>query len=182
MEVCCWRFITSSNNSATSGFVQFLVSFHSFFSWSGCSSFARRAPGKKATVPMYKVLVRPGGESNSRPTSTEADALTNRPRTGKLGNTTYKHGCNLLFQRSTTCGPTAACDLGQWNLRQSTWNLKYMIWRTCWRMLKQNKRKSKKSADTMRNNLDGDSTKSCRIDMQFMFKCVVCWLTLCSIS
>jgi len=31
-----------------------------------CSSPAHRAPGKKAAVPIYKVLVRPGRESNSR--------------------------------------------------------------------------------------------------------------------
>jgi len=41
-----------------------------------CSSSAHRAPGKKATVPIYKVFVRPGRDSNPRPTSTEADALT----------------------------------------------------------------------------------------------------------
>ena len=46
-----------------------------------CSS-VHRAPGKKATVPIYKVLVRPGQESTSRPTSTEADALTTTPRAG----------------------------------------------------------------------------------------------------
>jgi len=40
-----------------------------------CSSSVHRAPGKKATVPIDKVLVRPGQESNSRPTSTEADTL-----------------------------------------------------------------------------------------------------------
>ena len=36
-----------------------------------CSSYAHHAPGKKATVSIYKVLVRPGWESNSRPTSTK---------------------------------------------------------------------------------------------------------------
>ena len=41
-----------------------------------CNSSALRAPGKKGAVPIYKVLVRPSRESNSRPTSTEADALT----------------------------------------------------------------------------------------------------------
>jgi len=42
-----------------------------------------RAPGKKATVPIYKVLVKPGRElSNSRPTSTEAEAHTTRPQAG----------------------------------------------------------------------------------------------------
>jgi len=45
-----------------------------------CSSSAHRAPGKKAVVPIYKVLVRRGRETNSRPTNTEADALTTRPR------------------------------------------------------------------------------------------------------
>jgi len=48
-----------------------------------CSSSAHRAPGEKAPVPIYKILVRPGQESTSRPTSTEALALTTRPRTGK---------------------------------------------------------------------------------------------------
>ena len=42
----------------------------------------RHAPGKRATVPIYKVLVTPSQESNSRPTRTEADALTTRPRAG----------------------------------------------------------------------------------------------------
>jgi len=53
--------------------------------WSGCvpsSSSVHRAHGKKATIPIYKVLVRPGRKANSRPTSTEADALTARPRAG----------------------------------------------------------------------------------------------------
>jgi len=37
------------------------------------------APGKKkATVPIYKVLVRSGRDSNPRPTSTKADALAGR--------------------------------------------------------------------------------------------------------
>jgi len=34
-----------------------------------------RAPGKKATVPIYKVLVGAGRESISRPTSTEAGSF-----------------------------------------------------------------------------------------------------------
>jgi len=38
-----------------------------------CSSSAHRAPGKKATVPIYMVWVRPGQESNPRPTSTEVE-------------------------------------------------------------------------------------------------------------
>ena len=38
-----------------------------------CSSSAHRAPGKKGTVPIYKVLVRPGQESNSPPTNTEVE-------------------------------------------------------------------------------------------------------------
>jgi len=41
-------------------------------------------------------------------------------------------------------------------LRPSTCNLKYKIWRPCWRILKQNKRKARKSVDAIRNNLDGD--------------------------
>jgi len=57
-------------------------------------------------------------------------------------------------------------------------NLKYKIWQPFWRILKQNKRKARKSVDTMRNNLDGDVTKSYRMNTQFMFECVLCWLTL----
>jgi len=48
-----------------------------------CSSSAYRAPCKKAAVPIYKVLVRPGRKSNFRPTSNQADALTTRPRAGE---------------------------------------------------------------------------------------------------
>jgi len=33
------------------------------------SSSAHLAPGKKATVPIWKVLIRPGRESNFRPTA-----------------------------------------------------------------------------------------------------------------
>ena len=47
---------------------------------------AHRAPGEKAAVPICKVLERPGREANSRPTSTEADALTYRPRAGPQTN------------------------------------------------------------------------------------------------
>jgi len=45
-------------------------------------------------------------------------------------------------------------------------------------MLKQNKRKARKSVDTMRNKLDGDDTKSYRMNMQFMCECVLCWFAL----
>jgi len=62
---------------ATTEFVQFLVRF-----CVPCSSSVYRTPGKKAAVPICKVLIRPGWESNSRPTSTEVDALTTRPRSG----------------------------------------------------------------------------------------------------
>jgi len=34
----------------------------------------------------------------------------------------------------------------------------------------------------MRNNLDGNVVKSYRMNMQFMFECVLCWLALGSIS
>jgi len=44
--------------------------------------------------------------------------------------------------------------------------------------LEQNKRKARKSVDTVRNNLDGDVTKSYRMDAQFMFECVLSWLAL----
>jgi len=47
-----------------------------------CGFSAHRGPGKKAAVTIYKVLVRPGRESNSRPASTVADALNTRPRAG----------------------------------------------------------------------------------------------------
>ena len=44
-------------------FLQFQVSVHLFFcccsGWVPCSSSVHRAPGKKAAVPIYKVLVRP---------------------------------------------------------------------------------------------------------------------------
>jgi len=46
-----------------------------------CSSAVHRAPGKKAKI--YMVLVRPDRELNSRPTSTEAAALTTKPRAGR---------------------------------------------------------------------------------------------------
>jgi len=49
-------------------FVQFLVCYYVLGVFP-CSSSAHRAPGKKAAVPIYKVLERPGRESNSRPTS-----------------------------------------------------------------------------------------------------------------
>jgi len=42
----------------------------------------------------------------------------------------------------------------------------------------QSKRKARKSVDTMHNNLDGDVTKICRMNTQFMFECVLCWLAL----
>jgi len=45
----------------------------------------QREPGKKTTEKICKVLVRHGLESNSRPTSTEADALT-KPRGGQSVN------------------------------------------------------------------------------------------------
>ena len=68
-------------------FYDFRFQFTCFFcccsGWVPCSSSVHRPSGKKAAVPIYKVLVRPGWESNSRPTSTEADALTTRPRAVK---------------------------------------------------------------------------------------------------
>ena len=57
-------------------------------------------------------------------------------------------------------------------------HLKYKIWQPCWRIMKKNKRKARKSVDTMRNDLDGDATKSYRMNTQFMFECVSCWLAL----
>ena len=87
-------------------------------------------------------------------------------------------GNHWLGQRCTTCGSTAACGLRWWNLRPSTCNLKYMIWRPYWRILKQNKRKARKSVDSKRNNLDGDATKSYRMNTECMLECVLCWLAL----
>jgi len=52
-----------------------------------CAS-AHRAPGKKTAVPIFKVLARPGRESNFRPTSTNADALTTWPCLVKSQNET----------------------------------------------------------------------------------------------
>jgi len=49
-------------------------------------------------------------------------------------------------------------------------------------ILKQNKRKARKSVGEMRNNLDGDVTKSYRMRTQFMFDGVLCWLALGNIS
>jgi len=43
------------------------------------NSSAQRSRGRKATVPIYKVLAWPVCEPNSRPTSTEADARTTKP-------------------------------------------------------------------------------------------------------
>jgi len=74
--------------SATTELVQFLGSFHSVCFCVPCSSSAHRAPGKKAAVPIYKLMVRLGRKSNSRPTSTEADALTTRPRAGRSNGPT----------------------------------------------------------------------------------------------
>jgi len=50
--------------------VQYLVPFESVCVLDNpCSSSRHRAPGKKAAVPLCKVLLRPGEESNYRPTS-----------------------------------------------------------------------------------------------------------------
>ena len=35
---------------------------------------------------------------------------------------------------------------------------------------------ARKLGNTMRNNLDGDVTKSYRMSTQFMFQCFLCWL------
>jgi len=37
---------------------------------------------------------------------------------------------------------------------------------------------ARKSVDTMHNNLDDDVTKSYRMNAQFMFERVLCWLAL----
>ena len=68
-----------------------------------CSSSAHRAPGKKAAVPIYKFLVSPGRETNSRPTSTEADALTTRPRAGlEMRNDTHQDTAVVKTTRMRT--------------------------------------------------------------------------------
>jgi len=85
--------------------------------------------------------------------------------TGRVTATTNQ--TLAINQRCTTCGRVAACGLRQQNLRPSACNLKNETWRPCWRILKQNKRKARKSVDTMRNNLDGDATKSYRKNTQF---------------
>jgi len=51
-----------------------------------CSAYAHRAPGKKTAVPIYKVVVRTGRESNSRPTSTEGNKSALCLYTGKTVN------------------------------------------------------------------------------------------------
>jgi len=54
-----------------------------FVFWvSSLQLFLHRASGKKAAVPIYKVLLRPGRESSPQPTSTEVDAFTTRPGAG----------------------------------------------------------------------------------------------------
>jgi len=73
--------------SATTEFVQFLVASYSVCFYvvgvfHPCSSSAYCAPGKKVTVPIYKVCARHGRESKSWPTSTEADTLTTRQQAG----------------------------------------------------------------------------------------------------
>jgi len=49
----------------------------------------------------------------------------------------------------------------------------YKIWRPCWRILKQNKRKARKSVDTMRNNLDDD------VSFNKFVKCLTFYYTGC---
>jgi len=68
---------------------------------------AHRAPGEKTAVPIYKVLVRPGREANSRTTSTEADALTYRPRAGgqvrmTVTNTNVKDANQGMHSKQST--------------------------------------------------------------------------------
>ena len=55
--------------------------------------------GKKATIPLYKVLVRPGRESNSRNASTEANALTTRPRVQVAFEHLYGSGSQTYSSR-----------------------------------------------------------------------------------
>ena len=72
-----------------------------------CSSSVHRAPGKRATVPICKVLVRPGRESNFRPTSIAADALTTTPRAGT------SHNCRRT--NATIRIKTVAMDAKPWS-------------------------------------------------------------------
>jgi len=43
-----------------------ILLFYLMWCFDNCSSSAHRAPGKNATAPIYKVLVRPGRDSNPR--------------------------------------------------------------------------------------------------------------------
>ena len=64
-----------------------------------CNSSDNRAPGKKSTAPIYKILVGPGRQSNAWPTSTEADVLITRPWFGSelQGNDIWKACFNLIL-------------------------------------------------------------------------------------
>jgi len=59
-------------------------------------------PGEKATVTIYKVVVRSGREWNFRPTSTETDALTTRPRAGLVitKGGAFEPCCDICTQTS----------------------------------------------------------------------------------
>ena len=46
---------------------------------------------QEGCIPIYKVVVRPDREWNSRPTNTEADALSTRPRVGSKNSATKKN-------------------------------------------------------------------------------------------
>jgi len=70
-----------------------------------CSSSAHRAPGKQATVSMYKVLVRPGRDSNPRPTSTEANALTSTEANERGATQTAN------YRSSNVCYSAVKCRL-----------------------------------------------------------------------
>ena len=68
---------------------------------SPCSSSTHRGLGKKATVTLQKFLKRPGRESNSRLTSTEADAFTTMSRAGQRWQKSYfqttTYSCSTIF-------------------------------------------------------------------------------------
>jgi len=88
--ICWWHFIITVQRScrATPEFVQSLVSFWlGLFLCSGCvpcSSSAHRTPGKKAVVPIYKVLVK--GEAVTFTLSLPAPKRTHLPLRAGLGH------------------------------------------------------------------------------------------------
>jgi len=91
MVVCCWRFVTTMvlQRHDWVGTISGFISLGLLFLCSGyvpCSYSTHLAPGKKAIQYQFTRFWWDPGD-NSRPTSTEADALTTRPWTD---STTYR--------------------------------------------------------------------------------------------